>query len=50
LVTDLKGKEGYLKSGDIIAAAPKVFPEMFKTINACVHDSAYLNKTKTLGK
>lgn len=50
LVTDLHGKEDYLKSGDIIAAAPKVFPEMFKTINGCVRDSAYLNKTKTLGK
>ena len=44
LITDLHGKEDYLISGDIIAAAPKVFPEMFKTINACVRDSDYLNK------
>lgn len=50
LITDLHGKEDYLQSGDIIAAAPKVFPEMFKTIHACVRDSEYLNKTKTLGK
>jgi myo-inositol-1(or 4)-monophosphatase len=45
LITDLHGKEDYLKSGDIIAAAPKVFPEMFKAINACVKDSDYLNKS-----
>lgn len=45
LITDLHGKEDYLKSGDIIAAAPKVFPEMFKAINACVKDSAYLKNS-----
>lgn len=44
LISDFHGKEDYLKSGDIIAAAPKVFPEMFKAINAHVRDSAYLNK------
>ena len=44
IVSDFENKEGYLKSGDIIAAAPKVFPEMYQIIHAIVKDSDYMNR------
>jgi len=44
IVSDFENKDSYLKSGDIIAAAPKVFPEMIKIIQDKVKNSAYLNK------
>jgi myo-inositol-1(or 4)-monophosphatase len=43
IITDFSGNDNYLESGNIIAASPKVFPEMLKVINACVKDSDYLN-------
>lgn len=42
IITDFSGNDNYLASGDIIAASPKVFPEMLKVINDCVKDSDYL--------
>lgn len=44
IVSDFEGKGGYLESGDIIAAAPKVFPEMLKIIQEKVGASDYLNQ------
>lgn len=44
IVTDFQGNDDYLKTGDIIAASPKVFPEMLKVISACTKDSAYSKK------
>ncbi len=41
IVSDFYGKDGYLESGDIIAATPKVFPEMLKIIEPRVRDSEY---------
>ena len=41
IITDFAGNDDYLKSGDIIAASPKVFPEMLKVIEGCVKDSDY---------
>ena len=41
IVTDFNGSDGYLETGDIIAASPKVFPEMLKIIESCVRDSDY---------
>jgi myo-inositol-1(or 4)-monophosphatase len=41
IVTDFNGSDGYLESGDIIAASPKVFPEMLKIIESCVRGSDY---------
>jgi myo-inositol-1(or 4)-monophosphatase len=32
LVGDLEGEQGYLEKGDIAAAAPKVFPELLKSL------------------
>lgn len=42
IVSDFENKDGYLTSGDIIAAAPKVFPEMIRIIQQKVSDSGYL--------
>ena len=44
IVSDFENKEGYLNSGDIIAAAPKVFPEMLKIIQEKVNKSNYLRR------
>ena len=44
IVSDFENKEGYLTSGDIIAAAPKVFPEMIQIIQSKVKDSPYMNR------
>ncbi len=44
IVSDFENKDGYLKSGDIIAAAPKVYPEMMKIIQEKVGASNYLRK------
>jgi len=44
IVSDFENKDGYLESGDIIAAAPKVFPEMIKIIQDKVTRSNYLKK------
>lgn len=44
IVSDFENKEGYLESGDIIAAAPKVFPEMIQIIQSKVKDSPYMNR------
>jgi len=44
IVSDFENKEGYLENGDIIAAAPKVFPEMIKIIQEKVAASNYLKK------
>ena len=41
IVTDFEGREDYLSSGDIIAASPKVFPEMLNKIEAIVRRSDY---------
>lgn len=45
IVSDFENKDGYLESGDIIAAAPKVYPDMMKIIQPIVNNSQYLNKT-----
>jgi len=42
IVSDFNNQDGYLQSGDIIAAAPKVFPEMIQIIQAKVKDSDYM--------
>ena len=34
LVGDLEGEQGYLRSGDIAAATPKVFPQLLKALAA----------------
>lgn len=44
IVSDFENKEGYLESGDIIAAAPKVFPEMLKIIQEKVNAGNYLKR------
>jgi myo-inositol-1(or 4)-monophosphatase len=44
IITDFQGNDNYLETGDIIAASPKVFPEMLKVISTCVKGSAYLEK------
>ena len=44
IVSDFENKGNYLESGDIIAAAPKVFPEMLKIIQEKVNASDYLKK------
>ena len=44
IVTDFFGSDGYLESGDIIAASPKVFPEMLKIIEPCVRNSEYAQR------
>lgn len=44
IVSDFNNQDGYLESGDIIAAAPKVFPEMIQIIQAKVKDSAYMER------
>ncbi len=41
IVADFYGQDSYLESGDIIAASPKVFPEMLKIIEPCVRSSDY---------
>ena len=41
IVSDFYGRDGYLEKGDIIAASPKVFPEMLKIIEPCVRGSEY---------
>ena len=41
IITDFQGGDNYLKTGDIIAASPKVFPEMMKIITGSVKGSAY---------
>jgi myo-inositol-1(or 4)-monophosphatase len=41
IVTDFGGSDRYLESGDIIAASPKVFPEMLKIIQAAVREDQY---------
>ena len=44
LVSDFSGGENYLQSGDIIAASPKVLPEMLKIIDRYVRNSDYANR------
>lgn len=44
IVSDFIGRDGYLNSGDIIAASPKVFPEMLKIIEPCVRNSDYAKR------
>lgn len=44
IVADFCGRDGYLESGDIIAASPKVFPEMLKIIEPCVRNSDYARR------
>mgnify|MGYP001813441688 FL=1 len=44
IVSDFENKGNYLESGDIIAAGPKVFPEMLKIIQEKVGNSDYLNR------
>ena len=34
LVGDLKGEQGFLSSGDIAAATPKVFPQLLQALAA----------------
>ena len=46
IVTDFYGRDSYLESGDIIAASPKVFPEMLKIIEPCVRNSEYARRHK----
>ena len=41
IVSDFFGADRYLETGDIIAASPKVFPEMLKIIEPCVRKSDY---------
>jgi myo-inositol-1(or 4)-monophosphatase len=47
IVTDFYGSDGYLESGDILAASPKVFPEMLKIIETSVRNSEYAKRYKT---
>ena len=44
IVTDFAGSENYLTTGDIIAASPKVLPEMLKIINEKVKGSEYMKQ------
>ena len=44
IVSDFYGRDSYLECGDIIAASPKVFPEMLKIIEACVRGSEYAKR------
>ncbi len=44
IVSDFENKDGYLESGDIIAAAPKVYPEMMKIIQEKVAAGNYLKR------
>ncbi len=44
IVSDFENREDYLESGDIIAAAPKVYPEMLKIIQQKVSNSHYLKR------
>jgi myo-inositol-1(or 4)-monophosphatase len=44
IVSDFENKDGYLVSGDIIAAAPKVFPEMLAIIQQKIAGSDYMNR------
>jgi myo-inositol-1(or 4)-monophosphatase len=44
IVSDFQNKDGYLQSGDIIAASPKVFPEMLKIIQEKVNSSDYMKR------
>lgn len=44
IITDFQGSDKYLESGDIIAASPKVFPEMLKIIQSSVTGSDYANR------
>jgi myo-inositol-1(or 4)-monophosphatase len=44
IVTDFAGGDNYLTTGDIIAASPKVLPEMLKIINEKVRGSEYLKQ------
>ncbi|MES0328455.1 MAG: inositol monophosphatase family protein, partial [Gammaproteobacteria bacterium] len=46
IISDFQGSDNYLKSGDIIAASPKVFPEMMKIISGSVKGSAYEERSK----
>ena len=46
IVTDFYGQDGYLESGDVIAASPKVYPEMLKRIEPCVRGSEYAKRNK----
>lgn len=44
IVSDFENNDGYLQSGDIIAASPRVFPEMIKIIQEKVGNSHYLKR------
>ena len=44
IVSDFENRDGYLESGDIIAAAPKVFPDMIRIIQEKVNASDYLKR------
>jgi myo-inositol-1(or 4)-monophosphatase len=46
IVSDFYGRDSYLESGDIIAASPKVFPEMLKIIEPRVRNSEYARRHK----
>jgi len=37
LVTDMLGEDAYLQNGSIIAAAPKVLPQMLQTLSPHMH-------------
>ncbi len=45
IITDFQGNDNYLKTGDIIAASPRVFPEMLKIISEKISGSAYEEQT-----
>ena len=44
IVSDLVGGESHMKTGDIIAASPKVYPAMLKQIQPIVSRSDYFKK------
>jgi myo-inositol-1(or 4)-monophosphatase len=44
IVSDFDNQDGYLENGNIIAAAPKVFPDMLKIIQEKVKGSTYKNR------
>jgi len=44
IVSDFYGRDGYLENGDIIAASPKVFPEMLNIIEPRVRNSEYARR------
>jgi myo-inositol-1(or 4)-monophosphatase len=39
LVGNLQGNDGYLESGNIVAASPRIFPQMLEVIGARLTDA-----------